>query len=59
MNKLLMTSVVVLMTAIGIGAQQGPPPWAFTVNPPPTPGATPAPVDPEPKSVPGTTERVS
>ena len=62
MNKLLMTSVVVLMTAIGMRAsfdspqdKQAPPPWAFTVNPPPTPGATPAPVDPEPKSVPGTT----
>ena len=43
------------MTAVGIRAQQAPPPWAFTVNPPPTPGATPAPVDPEPKCVPGTT----
>ena len=32
-----------------------PPPWAYTVNPPPTPGATPAPVDPAPKQVPGTT----
>jgi cytochrome c553 len=32
-----------------------PPPWAYTVNPQPTPGATPAPVDPAPKQVPGTT----
>jgi len=63
MKKPLMTSAVVLMTAIGMRAsfdsaqdkQQAPPPWAYTVNPPPTPGATLAPVDPAPKSVPGTT----
>ena len=36
-------------------AQGGPPSWAYTVNPPPTPGAKPAPVDSQPKSVPGTT----
>ena len=54
MKKLLMTGALVLMTAIGMRAQQAPPPWAFTVNSPPT-GATPAPVDPAPKSVPGTT----
>jgi cytochrome c553 len=35
--------------------QPVPPPWAYTVNPPPTPGAKPAPVDPGPRSVPGTT----
>src|SRR5689334_11198750 len=38
--------------------QPAPPPWAYTVNPPPTPGAAPAvrpPDDPAPKSVPGTT----
>lgn len=34
---------------------QVPPPWAYTVNPPTTPGATPAPVDPAPKQVPGST----
>jgi cytochrome c553 len=34
-------------------AQGGPPPWAFTVNPPPAPGAAPAPADPGPKQVPG------
>jgi cytochrome c553 len=63
MKRLLMTIVMVLTTAIGIGAsfdsaqdkQQVPPPWVYTVNPPPTPGATPAPVDPAPKQVPGTT----
>ena len=62
MRKLLMTGAVVLMTAIGMRAsfdsaqdKQQAPPWAYTVNPPPAPGATPAPVDPEPKSVPGTT----
>ena len=32
-----------------------PPPWAYTVNPPPTPGATLAPIDPSPKQVPGST----
>lgn len=37
------------------GGPQAPPPWAYTVNPPPTPGATPAPVDPAPRQVPGTT----
>lgn len=34
---------------------QVPPPWAYTVNPPATPGTTPAPVDPAPKQLPGTT----
>jgi cytochrome c553 len=37
------------------GKQLVPPPWAFTVNPPATPGATPAPVDPAPKQLPGST----
>ena len=32
-----------------------PPPWAYTVNPPPTPRAMPAPVNPEPRQVPGST----
>ena len=32
-----------------------PPPWAYTVNPPPTPGTKPAPVDPAPRQVPGST----
>jgi cytochrome c553 len=41
-----------------LSAQSGqavPPPWAFTVNPPATPGAVPAPVDPGPKQLPGST----
>jgi len=39
-----------------LGAQQpAPPPWAYTVNPPATPGATPVPVDPAPKQMPGST----
>ena len=32
-----------------------PPPWAYTVNPPPTPGTKPAPVDSAPRQVPGST----
>jgi len=70
MKRLLTTIVMVLVMKIAIGAsfdsarenarvaqdrQQGPPPWVYTVNPPPTPGATPAPVDPAPKQVPGST----
>jgi cytochrome c553 len=62
MKRLLTTSAVVLMTAIGVRAtfdfaqdSQQAPPWAYTVNPPPTPGASPAQVDPAPKQVPGST----
>jgi len=63
MRKVFITVGLVWLTAIGIGAsfdsaqdkQPAPPPWAYTVNPPPTPGAAPPPVDPEPKRVPGTT----
>ena len=62
MRKVFITVGLVWLTVIGMGAsfdsaqdkQQAPPPWAYTVNPPPTPGATPAPVDPAPKQVPGT-----
>ena len=44
------------MTMVAASAQQAvPPPWAFTVNPPATPGAAPAPVDPAPKQLPGST----
>mgnify|MGYP006279661001 FL=1 len=44
------------MTIVAASAQQAvPPPWAFTVNPPATPGAAPAPVDPAPKQLPGST----
>jgi cytochrome c553 len=55
-----MRSVVTIVAGIWIGsivinAQQAPPPWAYTVNPPPTPGAKPSPPDPAPKQVPGST----
>jgi cytochrome c553 len=58
MTRMLMTGVVVLTMAIGMRAQQAPPPWAYTVNPPPAPGAKPAarPADDAaPRQVPGTT----
>ena len=63
MKKAFSTTGLVLLTVIGMRAsfdsaqdrQQAPPPWAYTVNPPPAPGATPPPVDPAPKQVPGTT----
>ena len=43
-------------TAIAQSPQAvSPPPWAYTVNPPPTPGATPPAPDPNPKQVPGST----
>ena len=51
-------SVVILACAIVVGAQAQspvPPPWAYTVNPPPAQGAkpTPAPADPAPRTIPG------
>ena len=55
MRRVLSTLAWVCVMAIGSSGQQAPPPWAYTVNPPPTPGATPAPVDPAPKQVPGST----
>ena len=55
MKKILTTGMLVCAMAIATSGQQAPPPWAYTVNPPPTPGATPAPVDPAPKQIPGTT----
>lgn len=55
MRKILTTAAFICVLAIPMNGQQGPPPWAYTVNPPPTPGAKPAPVDPEPKQLPGTT----
>jgi cytochrome c553 len=43
-------------TAIAQSPQAvSPPPWAYTVNPAPTPGATPPAPDPNPKQVPGST----
>lgn len=48
--------VVMVSVSIALSAQQpAPPPWAYTVNPPPTPGASPAAPDPAPKQVPGST----
>ena len=55
MKKILTTMLLVCGTTLAMSGQQAPPPWAYTVNPPPTPGATPAPVDPAPKQIPGTT----
>jgi cytochrome c553 len=61
MKRVLMTSALLLTAAIEMRASQdkpSPPPWAYTVNPPPVPGAKPAgrPADdPAPKQVPGTT----
>jgi len=56
MTRTLLTSVLVsAMLIVARAQQQPPPPWAFTVNPPATPGATPAPVDPAPKQLPGST----
>ena len=61
MKNVFLALALVCLTVNGMRAsadsaqQQVPPPWVYTVNPPPTPGATPAPVDPAPKQVPGTT----
>ena len=55
MKKILTTGLVVCALTASMAGQQAPPPWAYTVNPPPVPGATPAPVDPDPKQIPGTT----
>jgi cytochrome c553 len=55
--KRLLATVILCGSAMAMaGAQQPvPPPWAYTVNPPPAPGATPAPVDPAPIQLPGST----
>ena len=55
MKKILMTIVLLWVMTLAASGQQAPPPWAYPVNPAPTPGATPPPADPEPKSIPGTT----
>jgi cytochrome c553 len=56
MTRLLATALLCGSAMAMLGAQQpAPPPWAYTVNPPATPGATPAPVDPAPKQMPGST----
>ena len=62
--RTLSLAAALLLISIALGAsfdsaqdkqQAVPPPWAFTVNPPPTPGATPAAPDPNPKQLPGST----
>ena len=57
MRKILSAAVLCGVMFATSHAQQAqvPPAWAFTVNPPATPGATPAPVDPAPKQMPGST----
>lgn len=55
MRTLSFTLVALVFVTIALAAQQAPPPWAYTVNPPPTPGAPPAPPDSAPKQVPGST----
>ena len=57
MTRLASTIAAVALTVMAVSAQDkpAPPPWAYTVNPPPTPGAKPAPPDPAPKQVPGST----
>jgi cytochrome c553 len=55
MNRVVAIAALVFLASMGSAAQQAPPPWAYTVNPPPTPGAKPAPVDPAPRQVPGST----
>ena len=55
MHKLLTAAALIVVMAIALNGQQTTPPWAYTVNPPPTPGAKPAPPDPSPKQIPGTT----
>ena len=53
MRTLSFTLAALVLVTIALGAQQSTPPWAYTVNPPPSPGATPAAPDPAPKQVPG------
>lgn len=55
MRRLLVAGLFLTSLVASAFAQQAPPPWAYTVNPPPTPGAAPAAPDPAPKVVPGST----
>lgn len=56
---ILRSGLAALGIALGSVAASGqapvPPPWAYTVNPPSVPGAKPAPPDPAPQQVPGST----
>jgi cytochrome c553 len=52
--KLQVSAMVVAAFAAGVSVQaQAPPPWAYTLNTPPAPGAKPAPPDQSPRTVPG------
>ncbi|MFM8533771.1 MAG: c-type cytochrome [Acidimicrobiia bacterium] len=55
MRTLSIACLVVLSAAVARAQQPVPPPWAYTVNPPPSPGAAPAAPDPAPRQVPGST----
>ena len=56
MHKVLTAAGLIVVMVIALhGQQTTPPSWAYTVNPPPTPGAKPAPPSSEPKQIPGTT----
>ena len=57
MRRIVLATMLACWT-VAMAAQERmpvPPPWAYTVNPPPTPGTKPAPVDPAPRQVPGST----
>lgn len=49
---LMLCGVLLAMHVVAAQAPV-PPPWAYTVNPPPVPGAKPTPPDPAPQQVPG------
>ena len=53
----MVIAAAVLLPALSAAQSkpQVPPPWAYPVNPPPAPGAKPAPLDAVPKQVPGST----
>lgn len=55
MKRICFAALFSAFVVAAVTAQQGsvPPPWAFTVNPPATPGVAPAPVDPAPRQLPG------
>lgn len=56
MKQILSSTVFFVTIAAPVLAQPAvPPPWAYTVNPPPAPGAKPATSDPAPQQVPGST----
>jgi cytochrome c553 len=50
---ILIAGVAVFLVTVAHAQSTVPPPWAYTVNPPPTPSAKPAPADPAPRTIPG------